>query len=103
MGLFKTATMSRVIFIVPTNVPISLTSSQHQSEIHQDQQFISEIFMEDYKHTGTASYQFLLHYVVPVDTRLPLSPAQLVDMAKILSQLHHSVTQLLHAEYTQEN
>lgn len=46
------------------------------------------------------SYQFIVHHGAPVDAGLPFSTAQVVDMVMILSQLHHSVTQLLHAEHT---
>ncbi len=72
---------------------------------------MSVIFMVDHRgscqvHSGTplrvyrcASYQFLIHHVAPVDGGHPLSAAQVVDIVMFLFQLHHSVTQLLHAEY----
>lgn len=46
-------------------------------------------------------YQLFIHHVAPVDAGLALGADQVVDVAVLLFQLHHSVTQLLHAEYTE--
>ena len=80
---------------IQNQIRLKAASSLHRESIQADVTQTASVLAHQ-----QASYLLLIHHVAPVDAGHSFRADQLVDAVMVLFQLHHSVTQLFHAEYT---